>query len=301
MVEGGKVVTAIVIGAISFAVLLMIILIPLSIENVEANEYAAVYNDLSNVIDDEILAEGRYVLDPASRLIIFPRTLETIDMTGSSLLRALTSDGLQMELDITVQFALIREHIPAVVREFGVYTELKAYITQITRANVKDVCSRYSAEDFFFKRAEIEQAMISRLTVAFMSAPAYATASLVQLRNVNHPDLFEQENQAKELVKQERAKALNERAQQETEETTKLSEAEADARITIIQADAQALSTIAKATEEANAITAVWAARATSFATIRTALNVTGDEFVDTYLRYTTLVQQPATAVITLQ
>ena len=98
----------------------------MSIKNVQAPEFAAIYNDLTNQISDRVLTEGRYVLNPATRLLRFPRTLETIDMTGAAVLQCLTSDGLQMQLDLSVQFALIRESIQTVVKEFGAvsYTHL---------------------------------------------------------------------------------------------------------------------------------------------------------------------------------
>eukprot|EP01083_Nonionella_stella_P073113 197456_1 len=61
-------------------ILLAIILIPISIHQVEHDEYAIRYDDFTNTIYDNVYTEGKYLLTPQTRLFRFSNLVKKLEI-----------------------------------------------------------------------------------------------------------------------------------------------------------------------------------------------------------------------------
>lgn len=264
------------------AVILTVILVLVGLKQVEQDELAIEENTWSMLINENPMSEGRYVLSPVSKLHKFKRILQTLDYTDGNEIHCLTSEGLDMELDITAQYQLRREELLDLFYEFGSEKAHRIYIDSVTRAELKDVCTNFTGEDYFLKRGDIEQTMGEELQQVYEVSRAHADFSLIQLRNVKHPKLYEDANQAKQSQQQEKAKVLRERQEQLTHAKTELKTTLVDADIKLIQGNATATSAIKKAETEAPAEIKFWKDRTDAFVNIKKGMgNVSISEFID--------------------
>ena len=277
------------------AALLTIILVPASLRDVEFDELAVHYDDLTKIVDkNKVLEEGRHVLLPQSKLFKFKRTLQTIDLSGENEINCLTKEGLNMALDITTQYQIIKEKLFDIFEEYGEEEYWVTYVRSVTRDTIKDVCSEFTGEDFFFRRGDIEQQMSQQLVSAYSQSNAYATSELVQLRNVMHPSSYEKANQGKQETEQEKDRVLSEREQKLTDIQTELLKAEADAEIKLTRAQGQADAKISEANELAKAEIRKWQERASAYDSVKQQLgdNVTNLELINEYLKYVAITEQ---------
>ena len=270
--------------------LILVIILGLSIKKVEFDQYAVVKNKYTIKIYPDVLGEGRVFLYPGDVIYIFPRLLQTIEMTNDEKLFCRTSEGLEMTLDITFQYQLEKEKLLDTFLSWNDASGHSQFIRSLTRDTIKDVCGEFSGEDFFNRRGDIASRMLEDLQFIFSNTTSNSNskAILIQLRNVMHPPEYEQANQDTEEVSQERGRALSEREQQITDATTELRKAEANANIRLTEARGIADATVAEARERAQADFVKWQQRGKAFASVKTQLgsDLTNDEFIKTYLKY---------------
>ena len=299
----GCIVMSIVIALLSVMLLLIAILIPVSLQQVNYDEVAIEYNTLDKSVNtNRLLKEGRYVLTPNSVLFKYKRTLQNIDMVGPYVLECLTREGLHMRLDITTQYQIDKDLIFEIFFTHGSEVQYITYLNSITRDAIKDVCPHFTGEDFFFQRARIEQAFGEELERVYNSSRAYATHELVQLRNVNHPHAYVIANQDKESVEQEKDRVLSEREEQITKATTNLVKAQFDANIKLVQAQAKASSNIIAANEQAKVEVAKWTELQGAFTNIQNQfVGVSVQDFINQYVRYYILTNRKNSTIIGLK
>lgn len=282
------IVLAILVGITS--VLLLVILLPVSFKQVETNQYAIrwdpVYKTLST---DKVYEEGNYLLTPESTFFVFNRTIQNLDFTGSPVY-CLSKDGLQMTLSITTQYQINKEKVINILLEHGGNDNWKDYLQVLTYGILSSTCGNYTADDYFNRRAEIERDMSSQLKTIYEKSNTYCTSLLVQLRNVAHPGAFVQANVDKQTKKQEKDRVTAGRQQEVAQATTLLLKAKEDAKIMLIKAQAKAQSLIDQANTLAPAENKKWEERGDALLNIWSQMeNVTIDEFIDGYLRYSIL------------
>ena len=95
-------------GLCSIGILLTVILIPLSIFDVEQEEYALKYDGLTKNLDNKVYDEGKYLFTPETELFIYNKIVVTIELKD---LVCLASDGVQITMNIDYQYQLIRDEL----------------------------------------------------------------------------------------------------------------------------------------------------------------------------------------------
>jgi len=289
--------TKLIVGSICaffcIGVLLIIILIPTSIADIAQTEIAIEYGRLDREITtDRVFTEGRYYNSLLHTFFRFNRTLQTLDLSGEVQIECLSSEGLDMRLDITTQYQINPDNLVDIFREYGLEENYVPYLNSITRDGIKDVCSNFTGQDFFLRRGEIETAITDALVIVYQESNSYSTSQLVQLRNVMHPSTYDQANREIQQIEQELDRLARERVEFLTRATTELLAAEENAEILRIQSEAEAGAIIVEADQLALAETELWTRRAQGLQSIRNGLNDTSDQAILDYLRYDAIIQQ---------
>ena len=281
-------------GILVFGVLLAVILIPKSLKTLEHDEFGVRYNGLTERADrTKVYKQGRYLLTPASKFFKYKRTLQTLDLSGVNEIECLTREGLNMKLDITTQYQIKEDNVFDIFDEYGEEANYVKYLNSITRDTIKDVCSNFTGEKYFFQRGVIELAIAKTLKGIYEIYKAYATSELVQLRNVMHPEPYEEANRQKQSVNQEKDRILSQRKELLTEANTELLLAKVNADIKLIQANAAANSIILEAQALAPAEQKKWQDRTDAFVTIKNRLgNTTIENYIEQYIKYFVLTKQ---------
>lgn len=273
------------------AVLVAIIVPVASLQSVDQDEIAVTYEEYTKQVSPEIREQGRYVL-PLTVVLRYKRTAQTVDMTagGGGVLLCLTKEGLEMELDITAQYQIIKDDLFSIFNRHGLEAPYRLFLVSLTRDTVKDVCPLFTGVDFFNDRGGIESAIKQRLTMAYVNSTAFATIELVQLRNVKHPDSYEEANRQREETEQEKDRALSARNQQITDVETRLVQAQYDATIRLIAAQATADSNIIAANEQAKVETTKWRELQLQLVNVYSQFNgVPVEQFINEFVRYQVL------------
>ena len=309
------------------AIILSVILIPMSLNTIEADEIGIAYDHLTEELslnsEGKAYTEGRYVLTPASEFLTYKRTLQTLDYETDPI-KCLSAEGLQMELRITLQYQIIQDDVMKILTNYGFETEWKEFLHSIAKDSLKDICSKYYAADYFNMRADIEKDLFNTTREYFQLSNAYAMVELVNLRNVKHPAFFVSANEDKQEIEQEKNRLLREREDLITKETTILLKTREETKIKLINANATSKAVIEKAQslvsgilgqaealgpaiiQKANDLAPAennkWDARGQAFLNIWSQMgkDVSIDQFIDEYYRYRVLTSQGEKKIISL-
>lgn len=235
---GRKKKVLIIIAVIAVSTVLPILAV--SFESIEYNEFALKQNVLTKEIEDKVYEEGFYTTGPLYTFIKFPSIWRTIEFTpensSDSSIHTRTEDGLDLIIEISFQYRLVKDQILDLYKEYG--TEYESYIINIARGVLRDVAGEYDALEFFFNRSFIATAMID----ALVSKEEVLKVEMgeFQMRRIDLPDNFENAIQQVEIAKQEIKIAEYQQQAAVIRAKTLIIEAEAQMNITIIEAEATA-------------------------------------------------------------
>jgi len=272
--------------------LLIVILIPESIRNVAADEYAIRYDGLTKKIHSEVYEEGKHVFTPETSLFKFTRTIQkiTLDMT------CLTSNGIGIPVIVDVQYQVPKGQVLTIFDEFGLTQNLKDYLFLVAADSVRDSISKFTAKEFYETRALIQDMIEVDMISSFEQAQTHVDVMMVVLSNYDFPAALDAAISDKRSSQNDIAIAENERAGQLMHAQTALLVAEINAHRLQIEARAEVDSIIAEANAKATSIMEVWANRESTYDEIKTSVSMNVTEFIEDYL--TSIVLQTATSPI---
>jgi len=264
--------------------LLTCILIPLSIQNVDYSEYGIAYNMQTCTADKEVFNQGKHFVGIATTMFRYNRIVVTTDFTGPDGISCLTSDGIQIELDITFQYQIIKGELLTIFMDFGMEAELQDFLKVTARDSIRDTCATKTAQNFYEQRGGIEQDMTAALVTDVGLARAHVDIRLFQLKNVELPIELKTAIEEKQRSEQDIDNAENERAGALINAQTKLETAKVEAATVIIVAEAEATAVLTEAEERSTAITQVFKNRGSVYKLIMQETGLTATTFVTDYL-----------------
>ncbi len=222
--------------------LVVVLFLASSIVTVPVGERMVVYNLLTRGFRTPVVPGYGFVLPVINERILYDVRTQVYTMSGvvqegnvprADSIEVLSSDGLKMDLDITVQFRLDDQQINDLHADIG-----PEYIDKIIRPTVREAIriefARHEAtEAFSTKREEIERSLEQRMLAALEKY--YIVLQEVQIRNIELPPMVASAIEDKKKAQQEaeRMEYILERAEKEKEEKIIRAEAEA-AEIEII-------------------------------------------------------------------
>jgi regulator of protease activity HflC (stomatin/prohibitin superfamily) len=273
------------VGIAIFAVgaLLVAILVPLSLHKLSFDEVAIEYNTVSRALGTEVLGEGLHDTGPSGSLLVFKTTQREGKM---SRLRALSADSIELYLDVSVFYSIIRNDVRNVVDKFGNQAQHDQFVIFFSETVVRDTAATFTAKQFYLQRQSFQTQLQAALVLKFASASADARVDSVQVIDITLPKPVLAAMEASTLAEQDIQNAQSERGTQLQAANIKLTLAQSEATLV--------LTKVAKdvAIIQQNALQAViverekMTARSNAFTNISAGLGLGGEFFVDSYLKY---------------
>lgn len=219
-----------------------IVLLASSIVIVDAGE-TGVYSLFGKVRDQE-LSSGFHIVNPLAKVTKMSIRTEEYTMsimTGegkkneADAIAALTKEGLNVDLDITVLYSLNESSASEVYRTVGLNYEEKI-IRPAIRSSIREVIAQYEAKDIYSEKRGEATTKIKDVLVEQME-PRGIVLEDVLLRNVNLPPNLAQSIQEKLQAEQEAQKYdfLLEKEKKEAERKVIEAEGQRDAQAIINQ------------------------------------------------------------------
>jgi regulator of protease activity HflC (stomatin/prohibitin superfamily) len=211
----------------------------------EQGKYALHLSWTSQEIGDEVYTDpGMYMAGLGNMLVEFPSTFQTMYFSHEGQkcaegdddcekeedkefppirrppMRARSADGLEMTVSLSFQWQLHKESLkPLYWILGGGAIEESLYrdeFVRFARAAIVESCSNFAADFFFTNRRTITANMLDKVTKAFDQADIGLDVKIrgLQLREVDLPDLFDEEIVRTQEQMQEVQVALAERDEQ---------------------------------------------------------------------------------------
>jgi len=265
-------------------IILTCILIPCSIQNVDYNQYAIAYNNHTCEAKMEVYDQGKYFVGLATTMFKYNRIAVTVEFTNDKRVGCLTYDGIQIILDITFQYQIIKGELLDIFFDWGMEDQLSDFLKVTARDSIRDTCATKTAQNFYEERGGIEQAITAAVVRDVALAGAHIVIRALQLKNVELPIELQTAIEEKQRSEQDIDNALNERAGALINAQTKLETAKVEAATVIIVAEAEATAVLTEAAERSTSITTVFKNRGSVYKFIMTETNMTATTFVNDYL-----------------
>lgn len=164
-------------------------------------------------IQGKVLTEGLNVVNPIMSVIKFDvktqnYTMSAIhdegDQEGDDAIRVLSSDGLEVVIDLTVLFRVTADKAPTILRTIGEdYTNV--VVRPIVRTKIRDLAANYEAVALYSsKREEFQQRLFTAIDKEFTKRGF--SLEQVLIRNLNLPQSVKAAIESKINAEQESQK-----------------------------------------------------------------------------------------------
>jgi len=267
--------TTLIITCVVLAVVLFVTLIAVSIKTIDNDQVGIKYNTVSRVLGTKVYQQGRYAVDPGEKFFLFLRRYVTLTDTNQI---CLSSDGLVITLDIAYQYKLSQDE--QLVDFFLIYgSDYETVIRLLAWSAVRETCSNWPSDGFFYNRQDIETEMLTKMQANF--AAINVGSGFFQLSDVELPDAFNTAISQTQESMQDADQATSERAGQLTNATSSMLQMEQDAQVLIIQAQANAEVITASANATAQSITAQLQSQADVYYQVMQSLNFGAEDLIN--------------------
>ena len=219
---------------------------------------AVIVNVLSGELEEPARAPGTSIIIPGlQEFIIYPTDQQEYTMSGISsegriqgndAVEALTVDGQEIRLDITVLYRISRQDVNQIHLNWQRRYE-SDFIRPTVRAVARDVASQFEAEAIYGLEREALGGQISQLISERMAGQGLTLTSLL-VRQIAFNDAFADSIEEKQIEAQKLQRARTEAERVQTEAGGRADAAEqeargrANARLIEAQAEAEALRVI---------------------------------------------------------
>lgn len=146
----------------SLTALVAIILIACSFSVLNYNEVGLNYSTWFKVIENKTYEHGIHFIGLGHAFHRYEISLSTIEFSkdrGSTLpmIKCRTKDGLELDLEISLQYKVDKENIYKVYTTYG--DNEKTILNRVILDVISDTSTLYTSNDFFTKRAQIQNIM----------------------------------------------------------------------------------------------------------------------------------------------
>lgn len=222
------------IFGVIFAIILFIT-VPFSFHQVDAGEIAVVKR--MGAISGTRDAGLHYDFWMVNQYEIYDAKVQNVDITT----QAYSKDAQTMDVALTVQFQIQRDHVTDIAVQYGNLSALENKIQNVVIERTKSVLSQYSAMSIIENRGNISPE-VERIIKESIDESYYVSITTAVLSNIDFSDVFEQTVEDKMVAEQEKLKAEyeKEKAIIEAEKELEVAKLQAQARIAAAEGDAEA-------------------------------------------------------------
>jgi regulator of protease activity HflC (stomatin/prohibitin superfamily) len=145
-------------------------------------------------VQDNVLESGLHIINPAVDVTTFSIQTENYTMSakesegqvqGDDAIRVLSSDGLEVTIDLSVLYRLIPSKAPFILQNIGPDYENKI-VRPVTRTAIRDNAVNYQAVDLYSTKREEFQAKINQ-TITLNFAKNGLEVQQILVRNISLP------------------------------------------------------------------------------------------------------------------
>ncbi len=185
-----KIVIPIIVGIIA------LIFISKSSITIKAGEAGVLFRTFAGGVEtDRTYEEGFHIIAPWNKMVVYPtRQQEIMEKMG-----VLSSNGLDINVEISMWFQLDRANLPLLHKEKG-----RGYIEQIVkpaiRSATRSVIGRYTPEEIYSSKRDVIQSEIYDETKTILT-PQYVVTNAVLVRDITLPPTIK--NAIENKLKQE--------------------------------------------------------------------------------------------------
>lgn len=164
-------------------------------------------------VSPQILDNGLNFVNPLAKVAIFDTKVQNYTMSavaaegevaGDDAIRALSADGLEVVIDLTVLYKILPEKAPAIYK--GIGTDYKDKIVRpVTRTRIRDNAVYYDAVALYSKRREEFQNRIYQSIDKDFKSRGLVLEQLL-IRNINLPESVKKTIESKINAEQEAQK-----------------------------------------------------------------------------------------------
>jgi regulator of protease activity HflC (stomatin/prohibitin superfamily) len=182
-----------------------------AVKQIEAGEVGV--QKLFGKVDERVLESGLNVVNPLVEVTTFDTktqnytmsgTNEEGDRTGDDAIRVLTSDGLEVVIDLTVLYRVDKAKAPTILREIG-RNYKDVVVRPITRTKIRDNAVYYDAISLYStKRDEFQDRIFKDIEENFRKRGLFLEQLLI--RNINLPTSVKQSIESKINAEQDAQK-----------------------------------------------------------------------------------------------
>lgn len=145
-------------------------------------------------VQDNVLESGLHIINPAVEITVFDTRTQTYTMSavssegqkeGDDAIRVLSSDGLEVSIDLSVQYKVSPDKAPFILQNIGV-DYLEKIVRPVSRTAIRDNAVNYAAVDLYStKRQEFQDKINRYITANFVKRGLELQQILV--RNITLP------------------------------------------------------------------------------------------------------------------
>lgn len=251
--------TVSIIQALSVAIIVLILVtLLIGVESVGVSEVAIIVDPLAGDITGKVVGPRLFLKMPWQYVVKIKTSVESLDMwtdwkTGRTgewpAVTALTKDGLEVHVDITVRWRVDPERVIGLYRRYPDLAWETKTLAPLLRETIRNTIANYTAVETIEKRAEISRIIVELYKTVVKNEESLAGAIIIEnidLRNIDLPEKFKQavEEKLSEQQMKLAAQYKKERILIEANATAmqKILEAQGEARAKIIVANSTAQS-----------------------------------------------------------
>jgi len=157
----GPLIGAIVGGAVALALLLLVIMLPLSYTYVEFNEVAFKKSTIDNRVDTTMsYGSGRYFWGLSTTAVRFPSVYQRIEMRDNDLL-IFSSAGSEFVIECDVYYRLALDRLPIIFEQVGLNYHER--FSEAVRASIKNTAPEFTVDEYIRNRTGIADYMLLKL------------------------------------------------------------------------------------------------------------------------------------------
>jgi prohibitin 1 len=169
------------IALIVIAVLAVVVLIKSSV-TINAGENGVLFQTFgSGVYTEDPFDEGFHIIAPWNKMIVYQVRQQKI----SESMAVLSSNGLEIKLDVTLQFQPIKKKLPFLHKEKGV-NYIDDIVIPAIRSATRSVIGRYTPEEIYSSKRDVIQEEIDEETKVILEKQ-YIAVNEVLVRDITLP------------------------------------------------------------------------------------------------------------------
>jgi len=261
------------LGCCGVGIILAIILIACSVEQIPENTIAVPHNIVECYLDESAKMPGLHTKPTFGEFIMWPTTHTTLTQE----VPCLSQDGVVIEITTAFQYTPNTEKVYELTKSYKSYEFFSQVLKLMSRTGVRNACAKFTAMEFQTKRASVQEQMLTSVKDRFEHAKLHAVVLDLQLTSILRPPEYEASVESKEMARNEIERVENLNAQKVTQAQTELLKMGIEANKTLEDARTNASIITTDALAAADIVSGKYNASAALYKEVRASRGLTSE------------------------